>query len=67
MESGIVLSGGTSLLRGMDKLIEESIDLPVKIIDDPITSVIRGIGIILEDLQGSKDILTTITRENPPL
>jgi len=67
MESGIILSGGTSLLRGMDKLIEESIDLPVKMIDDPITSVIRGIGIILEDLQGSKDILTTISREKPPL
>jgi len=67
METGIILSGGTSLLRGIDKLIEESIDLPVKIIDDPITSVIRGIGIILEDLEGSKDILTTITRENPPL
>lgn len=67
METGIILSGGTSLLRGIDKLIEESIDLPVKIIDDPITSVIRGIGIILEDLEGSKDILSTIIRENPPL
>ncbi len=67
METGIILSGGTSLLRGIDKLIEESIDLPVKIIDDPITSVIRGIGIILEDLEGSKDILTTISREKPPL
>ncbi len=67
METGIILSGGTSLLRGIDKLIEESIDLPVKIIDDPITSVIRGIGIILEDLGGSKDILTTISREKPPL
>ena len=67
METGIILSGGTSLLRGIDKLIQESIDLPVKIIDDPITSVIRGIGIILEDLEGSKDILTTISREKPPL
>lgn len=67
METGIILSGGTSLLRGIDKLIEESIDLPVKIIDDPITSVIRGIGIILEDLEESKDVLTTITREKPPL
>jgi len=67
MESGIILSGGTSLLRGIDKLIQESIDLPVKIIDDPITSVIRGIGIVLEDLEGSKDILTTISREKPPL
>ncbi len=66
METGIILSGGTSLLRGIDKLIEESIDLPVKTIDDPITSVIRGIGIILEDLEASKDILTTITREKPP-
>lgn len=67
METGIILSGGTSLLRGIDKLIHDSIDLPVKIIDDPITSVIRGIGIILEDLEESKDILTTISKENPSL
>lgn len=67
METGIILSGGTSLLRGFDKLIEESVDLPVKIIDDPITSVIRGIGIVLEDIQSSKDLLTTITREKAPV
>lgn len=66
MESGIILSGGTSLLRGFDKLIAKSIDLPVKIIDDPITSVIRGIGIVLEDIDSYKDFLTIISREKPP-
>ncbi|MDD5721808.1 MAG: rod shape-determining protein [Candidatus Pacebacteria bacterium] len=67
METGVILSGGTSLLRGFDKLLEKEIDLPVKLIDDPITSVIRGIGIILEDIQDYKDILINIIRENPPL
>jgi rod shape-determining protein MreB len=67
METGIILSGGTSLLKGFDKLLTDSLDLPVKFIEDPITSVIRGIGIILEDIQGSKDLLTNIIRENPPL
>jgi actin-like ATPase involved in cell morphogenesis len=43
------------------------VDLPVKLIDDPVTSVIRGIGIILEDLNGFKDLLINIARENPPL
>lgn len=67
METGIILSGGTSLLRGFDKLLEKNIDLPVRLIDDPITSVIRGIGVILEDIQKYKDILINIIRENPPL
>ena len=67
METGIILSGGTSLLKGFDKLLEDSVDLPVNLIDDPVTSVIRGIGIILEDLNGFKNLLINIARENPPL
>lgn len=67
METGIILSGGTSLLRGFDKLLEDSVDLPINLIDDPITSVVRGIGVILEDIEAYKDILINIIRENPPL
>jgi rod shape-determining protein MreB len=47
-ESGIVLTGGGALLRGIDKLIMEETGLPVLIADDPLTCVARGGGTILE-------------------
>jgi len=65
--SGIYLSGGTSLLRGLDKLISNSIGLTAKIVEDPITAVIRGVGFVLEDLKSSRDLLININREKPPI
>lgn len=48
-ERGIVLSGGGALLRGIDKLINRATDIPVRIADDPLTSMVRGAAILLED------------------
>jgi len=62
-ERGILLSGGTALLRGLDKIIAMEIKIPVHIIDDPLTSVVRGTGIILEDLNNLKDVLLPPTTE----
>jgi len=62
MDHGILLTGGTSLLKGMDKLIESSTGLEVNIADDPINTVVRGEGIILENFEGMKAyLLSTIT------
>ncbi len=49
-ERGILLTGGGALLRGMDRAIMEATDIPVRIDDDPLTSVVRGTGILLDDL-----------------
>jgi len=48
-ERGLFLSGGGALLRGLDKAISTATKIPVKIVDDPLTCVVRGTGILLED------------------
>ena len=49
LKNGIYMCGGGSLLKGMDKLIEKELLVPVKIIDEPMTAVVRGTGIACED------------------
>lgn len=50
LHRGMVLSGGSSLLRGLDKYIAHELKIPVKITDDPITAVVRGTGIVIENM-----------------
>ena len=60
IEKGILLTGGTSLLKDMDTLIEKSTGLKVNVADDPINSVVRGEGIILENFEAMKPYLLTL-------
>lgn len=55
-ESGIILSGGSSLLKDLDKLISREVQIPVTIVDDPLTTVARGTGILAEDENLLKEI-----------
>lgn len=57
MHRGIMLTGGGAALRRLDKLIENETRIPVKIAEDPLTTVVRGCGIILEDLESLKQVL----------
>lgn len=57
MNRGIYLVGGGALIRGLDKLIEEYVKIPVHIAEDPLTAVARGAGIILEDIERFEDVL----------
>jgi len=49
MEHGIVLAGGGSLIRGIDKLVAQETKMPVWVTDDPQTAVVRGCGKLLDD------------------
>ncbi|MBF0385695.1 MAG: rod shape-determining protein, partial [Candidatus Omnitrophica bacterium] len=47
IDRGIVMAGGGSLLRGLDKRIADETGLPVHIADDPLTAVVMGTGQML--------------------
>jgi len=56
IERGIVMCGGGSLLKGLDKLIAEETGLPVLVADDPLTAVALGAGKVLEEIKYIKKI-----------
>lgn len=57
MRLGIYLTGGGALLRGLKELLEEELKVPIHVIDDPLTTVVRGTGIVLEDVEQYRSIL----------
>lgn len=58
MQRGIIMAGGGSLVRGLDRLVANQTEMPVRMMEDPLTAVVRGTGIVLEDLENLKDVLT---------
>ena len=57
MKNGIYLTGGGALLRGLNILIEKETKIPTKVIEDPLTAVVRGSGMVLENLEKLKEVL----------
>lgn len=57
LERGIYLCGGSSQLRGLDSYLEREISTKITLIDDPLTCVIRGLGMIVEDFKKYEKIL----------
>jgi len=51
MDKGMIVSGGGSLLRGIDQLISQSTGVPCFVADDPLTCVARGTGVVLDNLE----------------
>ncbi len=66
MSKGIFLAGGGSLLRGLDVLLTRETKVPTKIVDDPLTAVVRGAGISLENIDQLQEVLVESHEEEPP-
>ena len=50
VDRGLVLSGGSSQLRGLDKLLAAQTGLPVTLADDPLSAVAEGTGVVMNEL-----------------
>lgn len=57
MQHGIILAGGGGLIRGLDKLIANQTGIPVRMMEDPLTAVVRGTGIVLDDMEHLSEVL----------
>ena len=60
VDRGIMLTGGGALLRNLDILIREETGLPVTIADDPLSTVARGAGMALDQLDVLKEVTLQI-------
>lgn len=56
VDRGIVLSGGGSMLRNLDLLLRKSVDLPVTLVDEPLFTVVRGVGKLLDDFRLLREV-----------
>ncbi|MEK7588434.1 MAG: rod shape-determining protein [Patescibacteria group bacterium] len=66
MRRGITLSGGGALLVGLDRLLQSILKIPIYVVDDPLSAVARGTGVVLDDVEAYKEVLIGNQDELPP-
>lgn len=57
VDRGIILSGGTALLKNIDKYITHNINVPAFVVEEPLFCVIRGLGMAMENLESYKEAI----------
>ena len=57
VDRGIYLTGGGALLKGLDELLKQETGLPIKIADDPLSTVVLGSGRALDNLNILKEVM----------
>ncbi len=66
MHRGIILTGGGALFSGLPELLEKELKIPVHVAEDPLSSVARGTGIILEDVEKFRDVIISGDGDKTP-
>ena len=66
MHQGITLSGGGALIPGLAELLQNVLKLPVYMVDDPLSAVARGTGVMLDDIEAYREVLIDHQDELPP-
>ena len=66
MRGGITLSGGGALISGLDQVLSRELKIPVYVVEDPLSAVARGTGVILDDIPFYKEVLFGNQDELPP-
>ena len=56
VDRGIVLTGGGALLRGIDRLLREETNLPITIAEDPLSTVAKGSGVVIDEIDLLKEV-----------
>jgi len=57
LDRGIIMTGGGSLLKGIDQIIRERTNVPVNVAEEPLLSVVRGTGMVLENIKRYEAVL----------
>ncbi len=66
MQRGIYLAGGGALIRGLPEFLTNALGVPVVVANDPLTAVVRGTAVILEDMDSFRAALITNEDELVP-
>jgi len=59
IDRGIILTGGGALLKDLDSHIKNKTNLPCFLAEEPLLSVVKGTGMVLEDIKKYKEVLIT--------
>ena len=58
VDVGIVMTGGGAQLRGLDRIVAQETGLPIHVDDEPLTCVVRGAGMVLDDWDAYRSVLS---------